>query len=415
MKLRYLAIVVLVFLLSACLVSADTLVVGGNGGDYADIQSAVDNAGADDAILIMPGTYEGNIIITSPVSIEGSGTETIVGKAIDRFAFSVNSADVSIRDLVCRGNESGIIIEGSDTSIVSRCSFEGSDTALSLSSASNCLVENCNIFSEHTGIMVTNSDSTEITGSMISAPAKGIYLISSENILVRDNLMENCEVGIAGETVNDASIINNTLSGMVGGIVLIASGNCEVHDNKVTDVVQYLQFFTSAGCTADLKSSGGYSNGTEYLTADIISNTVYLFDNFSVTGYNYALTPVREDTSEMSGYLMASDVLNITFIDVSTEKEYVILTANTSIGELEGYDPETYGFYRISSTVKLLSEPTIEEGVVTAFAIIESPDNGKYVLMAKEQSDRTWVLIFLLVLAVIAILIAGTHRMRKQI
>ncbi len=411
MKFQYLTLVILVLLTSASVVSADTLIVGGDNGDYVDIQSAVDNAGADDTILIMSGIYDGSIIISSPVNIQGSGSETIVGKENDKFAFSVILADVNIRDLVCRGNKSGIIIEGSDSSIISECSFEGSNTAMSLSFCSNCLIENCNVSSEHTGIKLINSDSIKITASNVNAPAKGIYLISSEDILVTDNIMENCEVGIAGETVSEASIINNNFSEMVGCIVFIASENCKVHDNQVSDVVQYLQFFTSSGCIADLNSSKGYNSGSDYLTADIISNTIYQFDNFSVTGYNYALTPFPEDESEISGYLMAGDVLNITFIDVSTEKEYVILKANISVSELEGYDPNTYGFYSISSPVELLSEPTIEDGIVAASAIIQDPDSGKYALMAKEQKNWTWTMPFLIV---IAILIAGAYSRRKQ-
>ena len=60
---------------------------------------------------------------------------------------------------------------------------------------------------------------------------------------------------------------------MVGAVVLIASEGCHISGNNVVDVLQYTQFFTSQDCMVDMNRL----EDAEYFTADIFSDTSYVF------------------------------------------------------------------------------------------------------------------------------------------
>lgn len=57
--------------------NAKTIIVDKTGlGDYTEIQDAVDIAGEGDSVKVMPGVYNGQIVIRKNIVLQGSGYET---------------------------------------------------------------------------------------------------------------------------------------------------------------------------------------------------------------------------------------------------------------------------------------------------------------------------------------------------
>lgn len=407
----YPVIVCLILLLPVFPVSADTIVVAVSGGDYSDIQNAVDNAEVGDTINIMPGEYQGSVTIYYPLNIKGSGSVTVIGMENDQYSFHISSNGVTISDLKCSGETNGIFINSSGNTIVQNCTFEGSKTGITILESSGCRIEDCNILADFIGIEVENSNSTTILRNLISAPARGISVKSSENILIDENHLDKCEVGIAAEGLIGGNIEKNNLSDLTGGIVFIASERCNVNNNYLVDVFQYLQFFTSQECIVDADKL----EGADYFTADIFSDTLYRFDNYSITGHDYALILHKDISSDISGYKKFGDSFNLTFINVSeTTSGYIILEADTPVDELEGYDVDTYGLYNIDGRAHMISQPTIDNGTVKTIAVIEGPDTGNYALMIKEQRGLGVIATFIIIATVLVFLLGTVYVLRKR-
>lgn len=402
-----LSCIILMFIFPA---SAATILVAENGGDYTDIQDAVDNAEAGDTITIMPGEYTGLITINKPLELEGSGPDTIITAEGDSKVLLISADNVMISKLALHGGTSGIYIDDSDGTLIKECIFTGSETSVSVYESSGCSIESCDIEGNLIGIELHNSNSTVLSDNSITAVARGISLRSSENINVKENNLYECEVGISAEKVSESTIEGNDLSDMVGGVVLIASERCHISENNVADVFQYTQFFTSQDCIVD---ANGLEDA-EYFTADIFSDTYYIFENYSVTGHDYALSYHMYTPSDTSGYRLMEKPINLTFIKVSeTSSGYVILEAETNLSEIEGYDPETYGFYNIDSSEKIVSELTIENDTLRTQAVVEGPDTGHYALLVRKERGWIRALAFMVVIIVIGSVILIYRRKGK--
>ncbi|MBN2488249.1 MAG: right-handed parallel beta-helix repeat-containing protein [Methanosarcinaceae archaeon] len=405
----YVVITGLILLLTILPASADTIVVGDSNGDFSDIQAAVDSAKPGDIIDIMPGSYYGSVTIDFPLAIRGSGPDTVVGSEEEDFCFFISSDGVKVTDLKCNGKTNGILINGSDDTVVRDCIFEGSRTAITIYKGTGCRIEDCDVVAGYTGIEVEGSNYTTLSKNLITAPARGISVKSSENMLVTGNHLDKCEVGIAAEGLSESNIERNNLSDMTGGIVFIASGNCNVGGNDLAGVTQYLQFFTSQGCIVNAEL-----DGAEYFTADIFSDTLYRFANYSVTGHDFALVPLKDTRPDVSGYRQFGDAFNLTFINVSqVTYGYVMLDASYPVDELEGYDAKTYGVYRIDGRAEMVSQPVIDNGTVTTVALIEGPGTGHYALMVKEKTEMTRISILILLILVLGVL-GAVYRQGKR-
>ncbi len=421
--------------------SAATLVVAESGGDYRNIQEAIDNASPGDTIEVKPGTYPDTVTVYYPLVLVGSpksegsgeesikeeesrtgdegviGKECIIGDEDTPIALYVSSGDVVLRDLTFLGNFSGVFLNSSDGSLIEGCSFRDSETALKILDSSECTVQDCDILARHTGIELENSNSTVVRESRLSAPAAGIAAKASKNVLISGNWLENCELGIAATGLQDSRIEENNLSKLMAGIVFIASENCDVKNNPTTGVTQYLQFFTSQACRVETETLTGPAD-PYYFAADIFSETLYSCGEYSVTGHDYALLYHPYTAPESSGYRQFGEACNISFINVSeTAAGFAVMTAEIPDSELEGYDPDTFGFYSVDEKPTLISRTDSENGTIYAEAVVKGSDSahgtGHYALMARESSSQ-WIILLALLIMIVLVGAFAMSRKKKE-
>jgi len=164
------------------------------------IQTAVDNATSGDEIVIQPGTYNENIVISTGnlvIRSESGNPENTIIKArtSSAHALSVKADSVKVSGLKITGTKS---------------SYAG----VQLSGCSNCVVEN----------------------NVISNNGYGIYLLSSKGSTVSNNeVTDNGDYGIVLGTSNDNTISGNTASDNDGrGIHLGTSDGNTISGNTVT-------------------------------------------------------------------------------------------------------------------------------------------------------------------------------------
>ena len=389
---------------ATCIVQGATIVVtpAGAGGDFNDLQSAVNAASPGDVIEIRPGQYPGEIVVDRPLTVAGTGTGCRVGTEDDTTGVEIRSDNVTVRNLVIASSSSGIFMEGTSNTQVDGCHIESMETGIRASLCNGTVIRNSTISSDLIGIETTSSSDVVIEKNRITALSRGISIDGGDGFAIAENRLTACEIGIFSEGLRQSTIRANTFSGNVGGEVFLNAQDCVIEYPVIADVNQFVQFIASSGCVITTESIAG----PDYFTADILSDTTYITGPYALTGWNYALS--GETYGAPEGYLQFGDALRFTIIeDAQSQTEpFIVMEAEAVVGDLEGYDPETFGFYRIdgSEPVPVGGTPNVRDGLVTTTVTTSAP--GSFALLVQTQEtgpDLFYVLMG--VLGAIALLL----------
>ncbi|MDG6256916.1 MAG: hypothetical protein QCH35_04880, partial [Methanomicrobiaceae archaeon] len=108
MKPMHVLLIAVALAVLAIPAQAAPLVVAESGGDYADLQSAVDAAAPGDAIEVRAGAYPGLVVVDKALSITGSGNNCRIGTAQDDYALLVTAEGVALRALGLAGSDTAL-------------------------------------------------------------------------------------------------------------------------------------------------------------------------------------------------------------------------------------------------------------------------------------------------------------------
>ena len=161
----------------------------GTSGCYSTIQAAVAAAKPSDTILVAPGTYDEDVMISHPVTLIGASPSTTI----------INASGLS----------NGIYVDGRD------------NPGLSAVVVSGFTVENAG----HEGILVTNATAIVVQNNIVMDNDKDLqagpppsctdlpsFEVPGENM--------DCGEGIHLLAVNHSSVAGNTVQNNAGGILL---------------------------------------------------------------------------------------------------------------------------------------------------------------------------------------------------
>jgi len=206
-----LVLALLVTLLVPTVGSAATLSVGPGG--YATIQSAVAEALPGDTVSVAPGTYRGQVVITKPLRLVGSGAGSSIIEPSGDVIYADNGlvlvtgpVTVDVSGFTVDGKAPGFNVEGGITYLagargsihhntVQRVHFGAYGQGIRLNGASPDVYEN------------TVTDVSEVGICVAAAPAGA----ASSTVLVRDNVV-NGPVRYGIRTCDTATIAGNTVS-----------------------------------------------------------------------------------------------------------------------------------------------------------------------------------------------------------
>jgi len=143
--------------------------------NYPTIQAAVDDARPNDRIVVDPGVYEDNVVISKPVSITINRSAKLGDVIVQaRFSwypvFRITSDNVTI---------SGFIICGSDIA------------GISMDNVRNCKITKNRVRDNKIGVELLNSTSNKIISNYIVDNELGIKLQNSGNNEIYDNFFSN--------------------------------------------------------------------------------------------------------------------------------------------------------------------------------------------------------------------------------
>ena len=399
-KQIWIAIILLVVLMIAGGAQARTLSVAPSGGDYPDLQQALDAASPGDLIAVAAGIYPGGVIVAIPVTLSGVDGATI-GTGDDTVALYVNANGVTLKNLACTASGAGIIANRTEGFQADGCRIISDDSGILLTGCRESNVTNTEVTAQRTGIGISSCTGTTIARSRIAADSLGLSIGDSSNTTVTGTHILGTEVGILAENSAGCILTDTTFAGVGGAILGIGITDSTITGSVFSDVTQFIQFYAASGCQVEVPSL----QGPVYFAADIFSDTEYHCGPYTVSGQDFAL--LYEPYGAPEGYLLFGDAMNITFIAAAESPEPPSATISA---DLPSDEPEmaenTYGIYRIDGDEpSLMTAQEISDGS-TQILQVSVTEPGHFALLARAEEEETpYYYIFLWAIVALGVLL----------
>ena len=203
---------------------------------YCDIQDAIDDADADDTIIIAPGTYdEHDITINKSLTIQGAGAgvTSVDGQNIScvfliNVTYTVDMSGLTIQNGNMSAAIGGGIINAGDL-ILTDCTVSGNTANVSgggIYNAGNVTMTNCTISGNTASATATN-------GSAAVAIGGGIGILGGNGTVTLTNCTMSGNTASATATSKDELAIGGGI-GNLGGNVTVTLTNCTISGNTAT-------------------------------------------------------------------------------------------------------------------------------------------------------------------------------------
>ncbi len=197
--------------------SATTWSVDGSGGaDFTRIQEAINNASADDMIIVHSGVYYENVYVNESVTLKGIGYPVVDANGSGS-AITLNADGITLVGFTATNSSSlfdaGIKVIFSNNTITANNVSNNSGAGICLydSSSSNCITGNNVRNNDDDGIYLkSSSNNNTITGNTLSNNNyNGISLYDSGNNCITGNNVRNNNYG----SINLYDSSNNSITG----------------------------------------------------------------------------------------------------------------------------------------------------------------------------------------------------------
>lgn len=213
------------------------------------IQAAVNNASSGDEIVIGPGNYTENIIVTKNDLVIRSETDdpenTIIG-ASNSSVLYVRANNVTISGFKVKAVEysdvTGIHMTACNNCIISNNDLSENYLGLSLSSSKNNIILNNSMnLNENYGIHIIRSENNVLFNNTANLNAHGIVLESnsSDNNLTGNLVNSNRGYGFYVINSGNNTFSNNTAVENNMGIYLVSSNTSIISGSNVSGNIYY--------------------------------------------------------------------------------------------------------------------------------------------------------------------------------
>ena len=319
------AVTVLVFVLFINCASAATLTVG-PAKTYSTINSAVIAAVPGDTIIVKPGIYFENVLISTPDltirSESGNPDDTVVQAAFPGApVFTVSIFNVIIDGFKISNGQYGVLLSSAINCTVSNCVATGNTGAgFNIYTSTDCtLVDNVAISNAGYGIHLASGDYSNITRNTVSHNTDhGIIMAEARHTILDSNTFyangnpSSYGAGISHQRSNNSLLVSNNVSGNYYGIQVDKSYNNIIYNNY---------FKNSINIYFDNTNQGNVWNTTLTTGTNIIGGP-YMGGNYWATSSNNGFSQTTAD-ADFNGICDVQYDLDVDNIDYLPLKTYI--------------------------------------------------------------------------------------------
>src|SRR3989344_1929856 len=303
------------------------------GCQFTTIQQAVDASSPGDQILVMAGTYEGNVNISFKENI------SIIGEGIDEVS------------LVGSFERPGILLNGSDNIAVKGMSIYNHFQGIYVWDSNNNIMDNVKTYNNtNNGVFIGNSVNNTLANSNLSFN-RGFHGLGTEFAdrvsVINSHLDNNNRSGVYANRVGNLTIEGSTLNyNKQGGAFIGYSNDTRINDteashNSQDGIFVYLTGVAIQNSIADF--NGRYGLFLSFVDEVLISNEVYGNDICDISDENPGCeqdnTPPARITDlvakpgaingriELSWTAVGDNLLN------GTADDYIVRYANSPVND----------------------------------------------------------------------------------
>ncbi|MHA1563933.1 MAG: nitrous oxide reductase family maturation protein NosD [Alphaproteobacteria bacterium] len=199
-----------------------------------------------DTLRLLPGRYQGPILIDKPLTLDGLGAARVVGND-QGSVITVTAPNVSVLGLQISGSGSSnedrdsaiALLKGATDAVVTGNRLIGNLIGVDVHGARNALVsgnviegrQDHRMNARGNGIYVWNAPGAKIIGNDVRWGRDGIFVNTSRSNVFRANRFRDLRFAIHQMYTNDTSVIDNVSLGNHLGYALMFSKNLQVQGN----------------------------------------------------------------------------------------------------------------------------------------------------------------------------------------
>ncbi len=362
--------------LAACLIgassaSASMKTVCSSGCPFTSINAAIAAATEGSTITIAKGTYVENVVVNKPVTLEGSGKNTVIEPAVANPVCSPGS--------LCEGAASNIVLVEASNVTLRKLALEGATPGLSGGvevggksvDARNGIIENY-LAGVYNGLTVSGV-------SVADVYLRGIYASSGGTFDFNHDSVRN----VQGEEASIAMFAFESSGAMVDNTVTEANDAISSNWSKGTEFAN--NKITKSGSGVHTDNNGGAGGTADTITGNQVSackpNGYGIFVFVPYVSATVASNTVKGCTVGLADYGSAVSGQGPTFTANSVEGKGAATTEGLSYGALVTTDQLGYGFGNATAT---LSHNSLKGAGVGLFVTQEA--GGQANVTAHENS-----------------------------
>ncbi len=224
------------------------------GEDAPTLEAALAQAEANETIRLPPGTYDGPVTVTKPVTLAGAGNETVVDGNGTGSVLTVRSPRVAVTDLRVTGvgdrdlGNASAADNGSQWDRRVRLVYGEGDAGIRMADAHGSRVADVTVDTPSNGIVLLNSSGTAVTNvtvrgtddwgdgfmgvlamysrvvvqdSAFRGGRDGVYTHYADGLVARDNTMRAMRYGVHEMYTSDTLVADNSVRETQVGVVVM--------------------------------------------------------------------------------------------------------------------------------------------------------------------------------------------------
>lgn len=355
------------------------------------IQEAVNGARSGDMIIVKPGTYTENIIVTKNglmiKSESGNPEDTIIAAYYPETNVLTMQADnITVKGFTvtgARADFAGIYLDRCNNCLIDNNKLIDNSNGIRLKYSAKNGVFNNVIVKGNRGISLEQSDYNSVTSNKASKCRYGIYLLSSKgNRISKNTVLENREYGIELAASNNNMLSGNTASNNDRGIHIGNSDGNTLSENTISLNGVYglfvcprsdknLVFNNCFNNTLNIEANNGTANAynIKKTAGTNIAGGPYIGGNYwaapNGTGFSETATDADGDGIADERYRFETsyyiDYLPLVAYELS---EPVLPVANLSVSTSDGHAPLSVQFTDLSENATLRSWDFENDGII---------------------------------------------------
>jgi len=207
-----------------------------------NVQEAINIAKPGEVVHIPAGRYQGNFIVTKPITLQGEEGTELIGERDNPSLRIENTTNVTVENIKLSGKNKAIVANAVDGLELRKLQIKDVHTGIHIQRSKNIRIQNINVTGSEghyskkgNGVAVFKSEDITIEGNTVEQVQDGIYVEEVKHIVVQHNKVTSSRYGTHFMYTTDAEALFNTYAQNVTGLMIMMTTDIFLENNIVAN------------------------------------------------------------------------------------------------------------------------------------------------------------------------------------